>query len=172
MNGTCPTDHPTVGASLHHYRTRSSGEQRGTTVNTTELDEAVPESFAQVSAQTAPKCPQLPKLMTSTCARVDQAATACAFPAGKSRDTVPRASRGRRGKQHGEVWCLDQSRGLCGITAVMRRPEELPACASRPRCPGAASGSWRTPASPPPRHGRPPQPARASEGSVALQLRP
>jgi hypothetical protein len=48
--------------SAHHNRTRSSGEQRGTTVKAAQPDEAVPEPFAQVSARPSPKCPQLPKL--------------------------------------------------------------------------------------------------------------
>ncbi|WP_162930980.1 hypothetical protein [Streptomyces sporangiiformans] len=36
---------------LHHKRTRSSGEQRGTTVKAAGPDDATPRPLAQVSAQ-------------------------------------------------------------------------------------------------------------------------
>lgn len=46
----------------HHKRTRSSGEQRGTTGKGTRPDEAAARPFTQVSARIGPKSPQLPKL--------------------------------------------------------------------------------------------------------------
>lgn len=48
----------------HHNRTRSSGEQRGTTVKAGATDEVQAQPFDQVSAQSTHKCPQLPKLMS------------------------------------------------------------------------------------------------------------
>lgn len=57
----------------HHKRTRSSGEQRGTTVKATESDETRYQANAQFSSPTRPKCPQLPKLMAANRALRDKA---------------------------------------------------------------------------------------------------
>ena len=62
MNGTCTTDRLLDTAALHHYRTRSSGEQRGTTVTTAAPSEAASRPFEQVSAYNGRRYPQLPKL--------------------------------------------------------------------------------------------------------------
>lgn len=60
----------------HHERTRSGGEQRGITVNAARLAGTAQQAFAQVSAQAAPKCPQLPKLMAA-CRRHGPAVATC-----------------------------------------------------------------------------------------------
>jgi hypothetical protein len=52
----------TFPLSPHHKRTRSSGEQRAITVKAAEPDKAAAQPFAQVSALTGPRMPQLPKL--------------------------------------------------------------------------------------------------------------
>lgn len=56
-------DHLLDAAALHHYRTRSSGDRRGTTVKTVEPRRGADCTFAQISARTVRNCSQLPKLM-------------------------------------------------------------------------------------------------------------
>lgn len=64
-----PLSHAPVGdrtpssRSPHHKRTRSCGEQRGTTGKAVPPDDASTRPFPQVSARNSSKRPQLPKLM-------------------------------------------------------------------------------------------------------------
>lgn len=61
--GAWTTGHLPVAPALHHYRTRSIGEQQGTKVKTVEPRSSEGCTFAQLSARTAAEGSQLPKLM-------------------------------------------------------------------------------------------------------------
>lgn len=75
---------PLLGAAaLHHYRTRSVGEQRGTTVQTVGPRRSEGRTFAQLRARTVHERSQLPKLM------------ACGLP------LVRAAALGRRSRPNG-----------------------------------------------------------------------
>ncbi len=56
----------TGGRGAHHDRTRSSGEQQGSTVKATGLTKARSRTLARVNPQASRKCPQLPKLVFVT----------------------------------------------------------------------------------------------------------